>query len=61
MTPAARRGMARQVLQLWREKGGDHRAGDYIEAVWEKAGEAKKRGKVIDEDDLPKVGVDQSP
>ena len=53
MTPAARREMARQVMQLWREEGRYHRAGDYIEAAWEQAGEARKRGKVMDMNDLP--------
>jgi hypothetical protein len=55
MTPTARRVMARQVLQLWQENLSDHRAGDYIQAVWAKAGEAEKRGKVMDVDDVHKV------
>ncbi len=53
MTPAARRVMARQVLHLWREWGNYHPAGDYIEATWEKAGEAEKQGKAMGVNDLP--------
>jgi hypothetical protein len=53
MDQAARREMARHVLHLWRDSGNYHRAGDYIEEVWEKAGEAKKGGKAKGVHDLP--------
>ena len=53
MTPAARRETAREVLRLWRQAGSDYPAGDYIQAVWERALEAEKTGEAIDVEDLP--------
>lgn len=53
MTPAARRETARNVLRLWCQTGSYFRAGDYIQAVWERALEAQKKGEVIDVKDLP--------
>ena len=53
MTPAARRQTARSVLRLWRETGSYFRAGEYIQAVWERALEAQKKGEVIDVNGLP--------
>lgn len=53
MTPAAREQTARQVLRLWQQNLNYFRATDYLQAVWERAREAKKTGKVIDAGDLP--------
>jgi hypothetical protein len=53
MTPAARRETAQNVLRLWRRTGSYSRAGEYIQAVWERALEARKKGEVIDVKDLP--------
>jgi hypothetical protein len=53
MTPEARRGMARQVLRLYRQTGSCFRAEHYIQAVSELAQEADKRGKSMDVRDLP--------
>jgi hypothetical protein len=54
MTPAARRETARNLLGLWQHAGSYFRAGDYIQAVLERAMEAHKEGQVIGVKDLPK-------
>jgi hypothetical protein len=53
MTPAARKESARQVLRLWQQDLSYMRATNYIQAVWERAQDAEKKGKVIDAGDLP--------
>jgi len=53
MTPAARRETARNVLRLWRQTGSYFRAGEYVQAVFERALEAHERGESIDVSGLP--------
>jgi hypothetical protein len=53
MTPAAREETARQVIRLWKQNLDYFRATDYIQAVWERARDADKKGNVIDVVDLP--------
>ncbi len=53
MTPAARKESARQVLRLWQQELSYMRATNYIQAVWELAQDAEKKGNVIDAVDLP--------
>jgi hypothetical protein len=53
MTPAARKETARNVLRLWQQNLNYMRATDYIQAVWERAQDAEKKGNVIDVGDLP--------
>ena len=53
MTPAARKKSAQQVLRLWQHNLNYFQARDYIQAVWERAQDAEKKGRVIDSVDLP--------
>lgn len=53
MTAAARRETAKNVLHLWRQTGRYHRAGEYIESVWELARQAEDSGHVVDLAELP--------
>jgi hypothetical protein len=53
MTPTARVETARNVLRLWRETESYSPVEHYLEAVWEKALAAEKRGEAIDVDGLP--------
>jgi hypothetical protein len=53
MTPAARRETARNVLDCWRQTGSYFSAVSYIQAVWERALEADKKGQAIDVKGLP--------
>lgn len=53
LTPAARRETARHVLRLWRQAGGDSRAGAYIQSIWERTMDAEKKVETIDVGDSP--------
>jgi hypothetical protein len=53
MTPAARKETARNVLRLWQQDLSYMRATAYIQAVWERARDAEKKGNMIDAGDLP--------
>jgi hypothetical protein len=53
MTPVARRKTAWHVVRLWQQTGSYFRADDYIQAVWERALDAEKKGEAIDGSDLP--------
>jgi hypothetical protein len=53
MTPAARAKTARNLLRLWQQKLSYMRATDYLQAIQERALDAKTAGNVIDAGDLP--------
>ena len=53
MTPAAREETARNLLRLWHQNLSYMRATDYLQAIQERALDAKKTGDVIDVGDLP--------
>jgi hypothetical protein len=53
MTPAARAKTARNLLRLWQQNHSHMRATDYLQALQERALDAKKTGNVIDAGDLP--------
>jgi hypothetical protein len=53
MTPAARAETARHLLRLWQQNLIYFQATDYLQAVWERAREAEKKGNAIDVGDLP--------
>jgi hypothetical protein len=53
MTPAARAETARHLLRLWQQNLNYFQAADYLQAVWERAREAEKKGNAIDVGDLP--------
>jgi hypothetical protein len=53
MTPEAREETARHLLRLWQQNLNYFQATDYLQAVWERARDAKKNGETIDVSDLP--------
>jgi hypothetical protein len=52
-TPAARAKTARNLLRLWQQNLSYMRVKDHLQAVWERALDAEKKGNVIDAGDLP--------